>query len=787
MKKDLYNALNKAKEERNLDELKRLYEENPDNNLIKLSYAKLCLYKNEQETGLKLLFELLEVENSKQRVYLALSKYYDFIGEKELAKEYFYKIEDNEVLSDNYLGLAKNASYKHDYELAKEYLLKRKGLTNEYNYYIELARLESAFKHNDEAIEFYNIVLTLKQNKKLFLEVADCYQKAKRFNEAKDLYLRALKEDHDCYLALLELARIENNRHNYDIAREYVDRALNVKYTDEAVFLLGKIELKSRNYEKAREYFNSVLSSEDVPIVSVLLCLGKTEFKLGNYEKAKEYFIDIKDEDPSVSYLWLGKIEAALNNLDAAENYFKLSSENGFNDTAAALELAKVYKKKSEYSMARDILIKMFGTSTRHKDKEYACMELATMERDLGNLESARDYFLWLTKTESYSIAYIELAKIETKFRVFENAKRYLEKLVVEGNMYAKLELGKLEEKLMNFNSARNIFKEIINSSTTKEYKSIALTELERLEIYSGNLQEAEEIIEEISKTEDKKFILLDIARLELKKGNIEKVYKNLQEYCNVYPDKDFDYELGKLYFDENNYEKAIIYFKKSLEKESEYNCDTMIYLGKSYFYLNEEEVAKDYFLKAFKKYNSEFAIDHLINLSIKEDNLNELFELMNKKLSLNMKLNKSAVYYIGKKLNIFYNIKGVNTTDSYMLLQLANYIEEEALYDIIQSHTKEGIHYEDSIIRKKEKSFFNESIDVEKLFYEMKDTLDDKYKLKRLSIHDVYIIPYENVGSKNENYLRIVTNPNSNEIIAMYPVDESFLDEKEEVLSINS
>ena len=43
--------------------------------------------------------------------------------------------------------------------------------------------------------------------------------------------------------------------------------------------------------------------------------------------------------------------------------------------------------------------------------------------------------------------------------------------------------------------------------------------------------------------------------------------------------------------------------------------------------------------------------------------------------------------------------------------------------------------------------------------------------KINKLVVNDVYIIPYENIGRKGEPYLKVVTLPNTKDIITMYPV----------------
>lgn len=72
--------------------------------------------------------------------------------------------------------------------------------------------------------------------------------------------------------------------------------------------------------------------------------------------------------------------------------------------------------------------------------------------------------------------------------------------------------------------------------------------------------------------------------------------------------------------------------------------------------------------------------------------------------------------------------------------------------------------------LEQEEITFFNEEIDIDKLFNIATNCIENSKMLPIFSRRDNYIYYFPNVGNSGENNLRIVTNKGTNEIITMYP-----------------
>ena len=105
---------------------------------------------------------------------------------------------------------------------------------------------------------------------------------------------------------------------------------------------------------------------------------------------------------------------------------------------------------------------------------------------------------------------------------------------------------------------------------------------------------------------------------------------------------------------------------------------------------------------------------------------------------------------------------------DTYTTNQLLDYDEYVAIEHIIEWYGQT----------------FSSNIDIYKLFNEIKENLRTKYKVIDSRVLDRYKIPYPNIG-ENCHTLIVVTEPNSNKILTMYPFQFYELDVDEEELHL--
>ena len=95
-----------------------------------------------------------------------------------------------------------------------------------------------------------------------------------------------------------------------------------------------------------------------------------------------------------------------------------------------------------------------------------------------------------------------------------------------------------------------------------------------------------------------------------------------------------------------------------------------------------------------------------------------------------------------------------METIYNYNRDQFLDYNYIEALEHIIGIHEKE----------------FSSNINIYKLFEEIRSKLTNQYKVSYLDINDVYDIPYQYIG-KSCHILRVVTLPDSKDILTMFPL----------------
>ena len=129
------------------------------------------------------------------------------------------------------------------------------------------------------------------------------------------------------------------------------------------------------------------------------------------------------------------------------------------------------------------------------------------------------------------------------------------------------------------------------------------------------------------------------------------------------------------------------------------------------------------------------------------------------------MKIGSKLLVLLLKELNVFIKDRPYDIRYNYDIYQYIDYDEFLALEHIVLSHT--------DYTSNPNKSLFREDIDVYRLFNDIKNHLTEENKIQKLEYSDIYIIPYPNVGTLGESYIKVVAIPNTKNILSMYPVFE--------------
>lgn len=323
---------------------------------------------------------------------------------------------------------------------------------------------------------------------------------------------------------------------------------------------------------------------------------------------------------------------------------------------------------------------------------------------------------------DSSYTAYLELGKIYSKLNDYENAKKYLSKVMLlpgYNALIAKLELGKLERNFKNYNAAKAIFNYLMKTCI----KNIAVMEMGRLYLAAGNLEEA------------------------------EKQFKSLLHESNR---NDARIELAKIYTSVKDYDNARKYY--NLVYGSKIENEAVLGLGKLEMQLGNYDKAKEYFEKLLLTKNHITTVNYLITLGIKSNDLELAMFHFKKMLAEGFSIKTDVMVYISK---LFYvgNVTNDKTLkySEWQLLDYDPYLACEYIND------KNG-------------KYFDDSIDITKLFIDIQNYLTDEYKEGTDNLYDIYLISYENCGKNDENYIKVATIPNTKNIISMFPYKQKVL-----------
>ena len=275
-------------------------------------------------------------------------------------------------------------------------------------------------------------------------------------------------------------------------------------------------------------------------------------------------------------------------------------------------------------------------------------------------------------------------------------------------------------ELLMKAKQKKNIklLKEVYDSNDD------CLTKFEygKFLVNNGNRKEGKKILLDLAQNENYWLAKLELGKLEISDMNTKMARYYLESLLNTYLENSAFLELSKLEYKIGNTEKSKGYLETLIGTELEV-----------------------------------YAYILLIILEIKKHDYKKAVKTVNEALSNGYNYSDQIIVFLSKKLNIFFDIEYRKYyTSSYTIKQILSYDESLALSLIIGRHG--GCD-------------FNRKINIKKLYVDIQKQLIKQNKLNFFHFNDIYVVPFENIGNQNEKYLEIVTLPNSNEIITMFPI----------------
>jgi tetratricopeptide (TPR) repeat protein len=167
---------------------------------------------------------------------------------------------------------------------------------------------------------------------------------------------------------------------------------------------------------------------------------------------------------------------------------------------------------------------------------------------------------------------------------------------------------------------------------------------------------------------------------------------------------------------------------------------------------LGNIDESREYFEKRLKYEFNLYSIENLCYIAIKQGNFEKAFDYYQILKEHNYEENYIIQLMICKELNIFF--KDELYLNNYGNAQAISYDEFEAIEYILDRHSKD----------------FDENIDIVKLFVNIKQFLTKENQVNMFSTSDIYDIPYEGLSNETNN-IRVLTLPNTKNIVNMYPI----------------
>ena len=141
-----------------------------------------------------------------------------------------------------------------------------------------------------------------------------------RYDEAKDYAQQLLmQKEHPTVLSILAECYFSSG--DFENARKYIDRLMDIKIDSKALNLLGNICMKEEKYEEALQYYKQA-SIKNPLNRSRKIELGKVYVKLGLANEATEIFSDIAKTNPTdLNLVDMGKVYLDSGDIKEAGNF----------------------------------------------------------------------------------------------------------------------------------------------------------------------------------------------------------------------------------------------------------------------------------------------------------------------------------------------------------------------------------------------------------------------------------------------------------------------------------
>ncbi len=477
-------------------------------------------------------------------------------------------------------------------------------------------------------------------------------------------------------------------------------------------------------------------------------------------DEAESLYKEIIDKDLKNKYsslYKLGIIAKHRENYDLAEQYFRINIETSpypeifsrvalaglrFQDQdydAASLILNGFYDKQEDPELVNDIYRRFRECPEENDDTNYICLEKAIILIDIGDSKQARKELqeakFCNSKEEFMRRYYFLMGRIE---QMEDNYKKSMEYLI-------KAKRGPKDKLYWN------ILIQMARGKTKLGYPEIGLNICEEIMRNMDDIKKHEKDFSEIKS--DTIRVMGDAYQ---KLGNYD-IAKDIYLQLNTdtlkekgRPNPISFYSIGKMEFNRGNYQEALDNFEKA---------DFSDHLRKK----ENQQFYKALSYLRLKKYEESYQIISAINTK-------------NLRSHLKNEWNCTRIY-----LRIKTGRPIGQLEDRYTHNQIVNYDIERTIEHAKRPHNKGN-----------RASCFSEDVDVEELIRNLPNILKgSQANLNRKFFFEIYEVKYPNVGYDRDgnkiHLLQVVTLPDCDNIITVFPKDQEYYDTLEEGLKGNS
>jgi tetratricopeptide (TPR) repeat protein len=347
-----------------IESLESLYKQNTTNQDVAFALADAYVEAYKFDKAKTLITSLAVPENmNNPKYYTVAAKLYVFQDNISLALNFLKKaININPLDDENQFRMAEIFIKYRKYQQAQSFLKKCIDLDPaNVEYRVRYADIIYEKDGTEAAIGYlYNVLVDFPDNAKVMGNIAIYYYKSgqqARFKSLKEKILKIPNKDTALYEFLIKAAKLNEK---YDDVIKYSKELIKINPGDlQARLYLGQVYIELQKYKEALQEFNEIKERLDT-YPKVQYFLSKLYLLTEDIDQAivlakKEITTNPSGVD---GYVLLGEIFVKQKKYLEAENYYKKAQRIDRNNVDVLIGLSIINFKKSQYTSARDILLK---------------------------------------------------------------------------------------------------------------------------------------------------------------------------------------------------------------------------------------------------------------------------------------------------------------------------------------------------------------------------------------------------------------------------------------------